>query len=164
MSIIGVNRADLRFDGTTLKLVAGAGTSPPSSLSGIAIHTSGNVGVGTTTPVASLHVETSELKPVIYGNATGAGTGLQGRSVTGVAVYADGNAAQARDKGGFVKAMAFINPFLPADQYVVRCFNSQPPGNGSSVAPCGIIATRPDQPGHYIVDFGYRTPSRTCIR
>ena len=50
------NRADVRFDGTTLKLVAEAGTGPPASTSGIAITTVGNVGIGTTSPLAKLDV------------------------------------------------------------------------------------------------------------
>lgn len=44
------NRADLRFDGATLKLLAGAGNGPPSSQNGIAVHTSGNVSIGSLEP------------------------------------------------------------------------------------------------------------------
>ena len=44
------NRADVRFDGTTLKLLAGVGTGPPASTSGVVISTVGSVGIGTTTP------------------------------------------------------------------------------------------------------------------
>ena len=44
------NRADLRFDGTRLKLVVGSGTAPPLNTSGIAITTTGSVGIGTTSP------------------------------------------------------------------------------------------------------------------
>ena len=39
MSISSINRADVRFDGTTLKLFAGTGVSPPGF--GIAVNTSG---------------------------------------------------------------------------------------------------------------------------
>lgn len=52
----GVNRADVRFDGTTLKLVAGPGFGPPSSLNGIAVSTAGNVGIGTADPQVKLDV------------------------------------------------------------------------------------------------------------
>jgi hypothetical protein len=52
----GINRADVRFDGATLKLVAGPGFGPPSSFSGIAVSTNGNVGIGTTTPSRTLEV------------------------------------------------------------------------------------------------------------
>jgi hypothetical protein len=53
------NRADLRFDGSVLKLVATAGQATPSAANGIAITTAGNVGIGTMAPVAKLHAETS---------------------------------------------------------------------------------------------------------
>lgn len=53
----GGNRADLRFDGSTLKLLASPGVGPPSSANGITINTSGNVGIGgSLTPVAKLEV------------------------------------------------------------------------------------------------------------
>jgi len=54
----GVNRADLRFDGSTLKLVVGAsaGFAPPPSTNGIAINSSGNVGIGTITPTSKLEI------------------------------------------------------------------------------------------------------------
>ena len=50
------NRADVRFDGTTLKMVAGTGNGPPSSIAGIAVTTAGNVGIGTTSPSRTLEV------------------------------------------------------------------------------------------------------------
>ena len=46
------NRADLRFDGSVLKLVATAGQAPPSAANRVAITTGGNVGIRTTTPVS----------------------------------------------------------------------------------------------------------------
>ena len=52
----GSTRADLRFNGTTVKLLAHAAIGPPSSASGVAVKTNGNVGVGTDDPQARLHV------------------------------------------------------------------------------------------------------------
>jgi hypothetical protein len=52
----GNNRADVRFNGSTLKLVAAPGSGPPPSTYGIAIDTAGNVGVGTEAPLARLDV------------------------------------------------------------------------------------------------------------
>lgn len=48
------NRADLRYDGTSLKLVAGIGTGPPGN--GIVITNAGNVSIGSTAPVGKLEV------------------------------------------------------------------------------------------------------------
>lgn len=50
------NRADIRFDGTTLKLLAGTGTSAMASTNGINIDRFGNVGIGTTSPNVKLDV------------------------------------------------------------------------------------------------------------
>jgi hypothetical protein len=52
-------RADLRFEGSTLKLVAGLVGGPPSPGAGVAITTAGNVGIGTATPATKLHVQSS---------------------------------------------------------------------------------------------------------
>jgi hypothetical protein len=52
----GLARADLRFDGNTLKLVAGPPGFIPSTFNGIVIETTGNVGMGVLDPVAKLHV------------------------------------------------------------------------------------------------------------
>lgn len=57
LTIKGANRADLRFNGSTFKFVAGPGTGPPSSLSGIAVTTAGDVGIGTENPAAKLDVQ-----------------------------------------------------------------------------------------------------------
>ena len=57
LSIIrGGNRADVRFEGSTLKLVVGPVGGPPASTRGIAVNTVGNVGIGTTTPSRTLEV------------------------------------------------------------------------------------------------------------
>ncbi len=57
LSIIrGGNRADVRFEGTTLKLVVGPVGAPPGSTRGIAVDTVGNVGIGTTSPSRTLEV------------------------------------------------------------------------------------------------------------
>jgi hypothetical protein len=53
MTIAGSSRADVRFDGSTLKLVAGPAGGPPGSANGIAINTAGKVGIGTTSFLSS---------------------------------------------------------------------------------------------------------------
>lgn len=56
MTIRGGNRADVRFNGSSLKILAGIGTGPPLATSGLAITTAGDVGIGTTSPTAKLDV------------------------------------------------------------------------------------------------------------
>ncbi len=125
MSLVGLNRADVRFDGLSLKLVAGFGPGAMPSENGIAITTGGNVGIGTTNPVAKLDVESSLAGKVaaygretginavgVYGEATASsGVGVVAHNPGGVALQADGNAVQSRDKGGFVKAMVYVDDF-----------------------------------------------------
>ncbi len=50
MTITGANRADVRFNGSTLKLLAGTGVGAVPGENGITVSTSGNVGVGNTAP------------------------------------------------------------------------------------------------------------------
>lgn len=85
-------RADLRFDGLTLKLVAGAPGFVPSSFNGLAINTAGNVGIGLVDPTRKLHVLTSG-QPAIYaesdnrgvwGKSTGSSYGVYGESIDGI--------------------------------------------------------------------------------
>jgi hypothetical protein len=56
LSISGSARADVRFDGSTLKLLTGPAGGPPSAANGIVITMAGNVGVGSPTPVGKLEV------------------------------------------------------------------------------------------------------------
>ncbi len=57
MTIIGTNRADVRFDGTTLKLLTGTGRTSPSIAGGMAISAAyGNVGIGTINPTSKLEI------------------------------------------------------------------------------------------------------------
>jgi hypothetical protein len=90
-------------------------------------------------------------------NDTG-GTGVFGQSFggvnTGFAMVADGHAKQTRDKGGWVKAMAYVGP----DGSIIRCYNSQTPVLHAT-GDCGIsVDHRAD--GVYFVDFGFNVADR----
>jgi hypothetical protein len=92
------NRVDLRFDDSTLKLVAGPVGGPPASTSGVVINTSGNVGMGIANPTTGrLHV-VGAAGPAIYGESsnrgvwgrsTGASRGVYGDSVSGEGVHGE---------------------------------------------------------------------------
>jgi hypothetical protein len=84
-------------------------------------------------------------------NTSGPGYGVYGKGTTGYAMYAEGNAGQSRDKGGFVKAMIVVN----ADGTIRRCYNGQ---TGSSIVPCGFTARLFAEA--YDVDFGFRVNDR----
>ena len=78
MSVISTNRADFRFNGSTLKLVAGPGTGPAADTNGIVINTLGNVGIGTTTPGNKLDVagNVSTSGSLFVGNRAAISNGL----------------------------------------------------------------------------------------
>ena len=90
----------------------------------------------------------------VFGESTGAsGVGVYGNAPGGgYAMFANGNTGQARDKGGFVKAMAYIN----RDGTIGRCYNGL---TGSSNGNCGFAATN-ILLGLYTVDFGFQVNDR----
>jgi hypothetical protein len=144
MSVIGANRADIRFDGSTLKLLAGFGPGAMPPENGINVTTGGSVGIGTTTPIAKLDVENTDSgKSAVYGTEYGtsgvgvygaatapSGVGVFARNQIGVALFADGNAAQAQDKGGFVKAMVLIH-YDGTTPSMVRSYNGVTGASGA---------------------------------
>jgi hypothetical protein len=143
LTITNANRADLRFDGTTLKLLAGTGTGVPAGTSGIAVTTGGSVGIGTEAPAARLHVE----------GPTGLfGTGLRvtENSVFGVAISARGHVRQELGGYGFVKALVYVG----SDGNIVRCYDGEV---GTSLG-CGFSVTR--NVGSWWIDFGFNVSGR----
>lgn len=150
----GTKRADIRFDGDTLKLLAANSTGPPASANGIAITTSGRVGIGTTAPVAKLHAETSAANTAaVYGNATATGgVGVYAQSAAGPAVHAQGSATQPFDKGGFAKAMLNVDGF----GQIIRCYNGV---TGASTEGCGFTAAQVGY-GVYRITFPFPVSGR----
>jgi hypothetical protein len=113
---------------------------------------SGNVGIGVSDPTSKLEVASSGagIKATSQGNAVigyssapgfaaiygentsnAAGSGVYGRGTNGYAMYAEGNAGQSIDKGGWVKAMLFVL----ADGTIARCYNGL---TGASTGNCGF--------------------------
>jgi len=132
---------------------------------------SGNVGIGTSNPMAAkLEVQdtnagtavdgTSTIGSGVFGQSTAAtGWGVYGQNVAGgYAMYADGNAGQARDKGGWVKAMALVT----RDGSIARCYNSSKTGAAASTPPCGFFSANADL-GMYDLDFQFRVDDRFVL-
>ncbi|HZS09379.1 MAG TPA: hypothetical protein VFD58_31390 [Blastocatellia bacterium] len=92
------------------------------------------------------------------GGATGGY--FQAASSGGRAISLVGNAVQDRGSGGVVKAMAYIDPFAPAGQQIVRCYNSQATGSNVSTPPCGFGIGFSATPGNYGINFGFKVDDR----
>lgn len=197
MAIIGTNRADVRFDGQTLKLLAGTGPGAMAPTNGININGAGNVGIGTTTPAHRLSLiggptwtSNQWTGALELGNASAIGwqanaggqrfgigqttgglyffrtasdPGTTGSPANydfeigdGGELHAYNNAEQALDKGGWVKAMAYIDG---DDGSIFQCFNSRLTGSAATTGTCGITSTR-HADGVYDIDFGFTISNR----
>ena len=89
---------------------------------------------------------------------TQTGTGVYAQSTgvdVGRAIYAEGDAAQSRNKGGFIKGMALVN----GDGTLLRCFNGV---TGLSTGNCGGITSSrgPFASGTYNVNFPFQVSDR----
>jgi hypothetical protein len=87
------------------------------------------------------------------------GVAVVGDSSSGWAMQALGNATQARSKGGFVKAMAFVDPVDHATDPIQQCFNSQLAPSQATNGNCGIAYTKV-QTGIYDLNFGFQIDDR----
>lgn len=68
----------------------------------------------------------------------------------------NGNLAQSEVRNGLPKAMLYVDPFLPAAQYIVRCYNGV---SGASTGNCGFTVTRINS-GIYDIAFGFQVDNR----
>lgn len=116
-NIVGSGRADFRFDGSTLKLVAGPVGSPPPSTNGIVVNTSGNVGIGTTAITQGrLQVNGGSLNGV-YGSSNFKGVWGESAASLGVGVYGSSTANQGYGLYGIASGGAGIGVYAQGSQY-----------------------------------------------
>ncbi len=156
MSIQGASgRADLRFDGT-LKLVAGAGgVGPPPATNGIAISTSGRVGIGSTNfnLDAKLQVITSGLTG-IYSSSQG-GFGVSAVSDSSIGVYgtstSDNGVRGASSSGDGVLGSSETGSGVRGESFNGNFF--------SGSTPTGLISFRVRNDGQVRSNVGFTTPA-----
>ena len=80
---------------------------------------------------------------------------MLGSATAGYALFAEGNAGQSRDKGGFVKAMILVNQ----DGTIARCYNGLA---NSSTGNCGFTISHPSE-GNYDINFGFKVDDRFLL-
>jgi len=99
----------------------------------------------------------------VRGDDAGGGSGVVGTSASGYGVYGasangfgvgtNSNVQQSLGMGGWVKAMAYVDPYAPGGIAVTRCFNSQQTGAAVYTPPCGMSVVWHVE-GYNILDFG----------
>ncbi len=169
----GFGGVGVRGDGTTGVL----GNS--TSAGGVGVTGTGQTGVAGISTNGSGVSGNSTNASGIYGESTNgagvtarsqAGSGLSGYSATGIgvqasagsgyAIYADGNAGQALDKGGFAKALIRVD----STGTITACYNSQLPDGGASVAGCRFkVKVRNTETAPYVVTFPFKVRERFVV-
>ncbi len=185
MSIIGTNRADVRFDGQTLKLLAGLTTSSPCC--GIAVNTQGNVGIGMFAPLTRLALSGGPQWTLALwagslslqnasaigweANPSGQRFGI-GQTTGGLFFFRTTNAfnttislptydMQITDTGNIIQPAAsngLVKAMLVLDEFsnIIRCYNGI---TNTSSGNCGFTVTLPlDGVNH--IDFHFPISSR----
>lgn len=137
VSINGNNRADLRFNGSSLKLVAGAGSGPPPSENGVNISTNGSVGLGTTNRYPGYRLD---VKGATVIEAGGLGGGFMAFGTpsfeTGMTISGSGSKrADLRFDGATVKLLASASAGPPPPENGITVHTSGNVGIGGSFNP-----------------------------
>jgi len=93
-------------------------------------------------------------------NTADGGVGIWGEAPSGFGFYTPNNVQQARDAGGWVKAMAYVNG-TNAPYNIIRCFNSTLAGAAATTPPCGFALTQLNNfTGVWTLDFGFQVSDR----
>ncbi len=93
----------------------------------------------------------------MYGSSV-SGVGVFAHSNSGYAMATDGPTQQARNQGGWAKALVYVDP---NSSQVVRCFNSQLPAASATTPPCGFTLSSGGGSGNLtIVDFHFQVSDR----
>jgi len=116
-NIFASGRADFRFDGSTLKLVAGPAGSIPPSTNGIVVNTSGNVGIGTTTVTQGRFQVNGGSLNGVYGSSAFKGVWGESPGNLGVGVYGNSTANQGYGLYGIASGGAGIGVYAQGNQY-----------------------------------------------
>ncbi len=141
------------------------------STGGNGVYGQGNVGVwgqsvGTNGGSDGVHGVTSSAGASgVAGVNNAGGVGVYGTGGTGVfgtgsnyGMVTDSNVQQARTAGGWVKAMAEVNPFFSTPS-IDACFNSTLAGAAATTPPCGISLAE-IQTGIFTLTFNFEVDDR----
>ncbi len=72
----------------------------------------------------------------------------------------NGNLAQSEVRNGLPKAMLYVNPNLPASQYIVRCYNGVSGASGAGNGSCGGFDVVRTGVGRYTITFPFQVNHR----
>ncbi len=128
MTISGASgRADMRFDGTTLKIVAGPVGGPPSLTNGIVIDTSGNVNIGDGFTIGKLSVAITGFQYAVAGTSSDS-YGVFGKSVNSYGVYGESFGGGINSYAGFFNGRTHVGSLevggLGTAGATAVCYNS----------------------------------------
>ncbi len=152
----GVVGQSSNFNGVFGNSVTGSGvrgnsSATNASVAGVYGVSTGAGGVGVKGEGTTGVYGTSSTGTGVTGESFSAtGYGVYASNSSGTAIYSNGNLVQPGNFGGIAKAMLYVNPFLPASQYIVRCYNGV---TGQSTGGCGFTVTRLDT-GSYRISLG----------